>query len=115
MFVKDFEEIEKKQISGDGIKNVLKQVPIGAKEGWQDHTLRVFTIQPDGHTPRHSHNWEHVNYVISGEGTLEVDGKFLTLSKGAFAVVPPNALHQYSNKGKEDFVMICIVPSVGDY
>jgi quercetin dioxygenase-like cupin family protein len=115
MFIKNAEEIEKKEISGDGIKNVLKQVPIGLKEGWKDHTLRVFTIKADGHTPRHSHDWEHINYVISGEGTLEVDGKFHTLSTGAFAVVPPNALHQYSNKGKDDFVMICIVPSQGDY
>ena len=89
--------------------------PLLFKEGWPGHTLRVFTIQPGGHTPKHSHNWEHVNYVISGEGTLEVDGKVITLSAGAFAVVPPNALHQYSNKGSVNFVMICIVPSEGDY
>ncbi len=115
MFTKSIDEIEKKEISGDGIKNVAKQIPIGPEQGWKDHILRVFTIHKDGHTPKHSHDWEHVNYVISGTGTLEIDGKKQQLKKGMFAVVPPNVKHQYSNNGNEDFVMICIVPAHGDY
>ena len=115
MFIKHIDEIEKKNISEGEIKNVLKQVPIGPGQGWGDHILRVFTLQPEGHTPKHSHDWEHVNYVISGEGTLEIDGKRHELKAGTFAVVPPNKLHQYSNSGREDFVMICIVPARGEY
>lgn len=115
MFVANINEIEKKQIAGDGILNVLKQVPIGPEQGWKNHTLRVFTIQKDGHTPKHSHDWEHINYVISGTGSLEVEGKKHELKAGSFAVVPPNKEHQYSNPGDEDFVMICIVPSQGEY
>lgn len=115
MFARSIDEIEKKEISGEGIKNVRKQVPVGPDQGWKDHILRVFTIGKDGHTPRHSHDWEHVNYVISGTGTLEIEGKEQQLNKGMFAVVPPNVEHQYSNQGEEDFVMICIVPAHGDY
>lgn len=115
MFIKHLRNIDKNRISGDGIKNVLKQVPVGPDQGWKDHILRVFTIEPDGHTPKHSHDWEHVNYVISGRGQLEIDGKIRDLDTGAFAVVPPNVEHQYSNTGDEDFVMICIVPAKGDY
>lgn len=115
MFARSIKDIEKKEISGEGIKNVLKQVPIGPEQGWQDHILRVFTIQPEGHTPRHRHDWEHVNYVISGTGTLEIEGKKQKLESGHFAVVPPDVLHQYSNESDEDFVMICIVPARGDY
>ena len=115
MFIRNIEDIEKKQISGEGIKNVLKQAPIGPDQGWQDHILRVFTLQKDGTTPKHSHDWEHVNYVISGAGTLEIEGQKHQLKKGSFAFVPPNVEHQYANDGPEDFVMICIVPSYGDY
>jgi quercetin dioxygenase-like cupin family protein len=115
MFIASIDEIEKKQIAGDGIKNVLKQVPIGPEQGWKNHVLRVFTLQKGGHTPKHSHNWEHVNYVISGKGTLEIEGRKHDLAGGSFAVVPPNTEHQYSNSGDEDFVMICIVPGHGDY
>jgi len=114
MFVGHLKDIEKKKISGEGIKNVTKQVPIGAKEGWRENVLRVFTIGPGGHTPNHSHDWEHVNYVISGRGTLEIDGKKHELPAGSFAFVPPNQKHQYSNTGKEDFVMVCIVPARGE-
>lgn len=115
MFIKHIDQIDKKQISGDGIKDVLKQVPVGLPEGWKDHILRVFTIQPGGHTPKHQHDWEHINYVISGVGTLEINGAKHELETGSFAVVPSNTLHQYSNQSGSDFVMICIVPSRGEY
>lgn len=115
MFIEQLDKIDKKQVIGDGIRNVLKQVPIGPEQGWTDHILRVFTLQKDGHTPRHSHDWEHVNYVISGRGRVEIDGEKHSMERGAFAFVPPNATHQYSNVGDEDFIMICIVPSGGDY
>lgn len=114
MFVKNIQEIDKNRISGDGIENVLKQVPIGPDQGW-DNTLRVFTLEKDGHTPKHSHDWEHVNYVISGKGTLEMAGRKNELTKGSFAFVPPNVEHQYANAGDDDFVMICIVPNKGEY
>ncbi|MCP4566155.1 MAG: cupin domain-containing protein [FCB group bacterium] len=115
MFIKHIDEIEKIDVSGGEIKNVIKQAPIGPEQGWENHILRVFTLGVDGHTPKHSHDWEHVNYVISGTGQVEIDGRAHQLTTGSFAVVPPNARHQYSNGGKEDFVMICIVPAHGDY
>ena len=115
MFIENIGNIDKKRLSGEGIKNVLKQVPIGPEQGWKDHVLRVFTIEPEGHTPKHSHDWEHINYVISGTGRLEIDETMQELKTGSFAVVPPNVPHQYSNAGDDDFVMICIVPGKGDY
>lgn len=114
MYLGQLKDIEKRELSGEGIKNVLKQVPIGTKEGWRENALRVFTIGPGGHTPHHSHDWEHVNYVISGQGTLEMENKKHDLSAGSFAFVPPNQKHQYANHGKDDFVMICIVPARGE-
>jgi quercetin dioxygenase-like cupin family protein len=115
MFIKNLHDIEKMEIKGDGIANVRKQVPLGPPQGWQDHILRVFTLGPDGHTPNHHHDWEHVNYVIAGRGELEIDGVKHPLAAGDFAFVPPNAKHQYSNPSREDFVMICIVPTRGEY
>ena len=115
MFIKHIGEVKKQAISGEGLKNVLKQIPVGPDQGWKDHTLRVFTLGKNGATRKHAHDWEHVNYVISGRGTLEIEGKEHDLPAGSFAFVPPNVLHQYSNAGDDDFVMICIVPSHGDY
>jgi quercetin dioxygenase-like cupin family protein len=114
MFIKNLTDVEKLEIKGEGIANVRKQVPLGPAQGWADHVVRVFTLGPGGHTPNHSHDWEHVNYVISGSGQLEIEGGKRALAKGDFAFVPPNVKHQYSNPGRGDFVMICIVPIRGE-
>lgn len=115
MFIGHLKDIDKSDVNMDGVKGVSKQVPIGAKEGWKDNTLRVFTIKAGGHTQRHSHEWEHVNYVISGVGTLEIDGKKNRFTTGTFAFVSPNTEHQFSNQSDKDLVMICIVPSRAEY
>ncbi|MEE9442558.1 MAG: cupin domain-containing protein [candidate division Zixibacteria bacterium] len=115
MYIKHIDEITKDEITGEGIANVCRQVPVGPEQGWSENTLRVFTLKKDGHTPKHSHDWEHVNYVISGKGTLEIDRVKHDLVRGAFAYVPPNTEHQYSNPNNDDFIMICIVPNRGNY
>lgn len=115
MFIGHLKDINKTDVKMDGVKNVSKQVPVGTKEGWKDNILRVFTIKPGGHTSRHSHDWEHVNYVISGEGTLAINREKNRFTAGTFAFVPPGTEHQFSNQSDKDFVMICIVPSRGEY
>lgn len=114
MFVSHIDECKKIPVQIEGVKDVVKQVLIGPKQGWHDYTMRVFTIKPGGNTPLHSHPWLHVNYVISGNGTLILDGKEYTLSKGSIAYVPREHEHQFRNSGKEDFLFICIVPSAID-
>ena len=54
----------------DGVKDAFKQVPLGVADGSPTMSLRVFTLEPGGHTPQHAHPYEHVNYVIEGEGQL---------------------------------------------
>lgn len=115
MFIQHLNEITKAAVQGEGIAGVCKQIPIGPAQGWKDYVVRVFTLQPGGHTPHHAHDWEHINYVISGNGQLDVSGTKHRLPAGTFAVVPANEKHQYSNPGAEDFVMICIVPARGEY
>ena len=53
----------------------------------------------------------HMNYIIEGEGALVNEkGKEQPLKAGDFALVDPNAKHQYRNKGDMPFKMICGVP-----
>ncbi|MCK5134271.1 MAG: cupin domain-containing protein [Bacteroidales bacterium] len=52
-----------------------------------------------------------MNYIIEGEGALVNEkGKEQPLKAGDFALVDPNAKHQYRNKGDMPFKMICGVP-----
>ncbi len=115
MPVKKYEEISLAEVTMDGVKNTLKANVIGAPEGWSDYTLRVFRIGKDGYTPRHRHDWEHVNYIIKGRGRLLIDDTWHELSANDFAFVPPNVEHQFVNPYDEDFEFICIVPNRGAY
>ena len=89
------------------------KVLVSPKEGWDGYVMRVVEVGEGGHTPKHSHPWQHINYMIEGEGELMIDGKINKVSSGSFAFVPPGALHQFRNAGKGIFKFICIVPEVG--
>lgn len=98
----------------EGASGITKQVPISPAQGWDDYVLRLFTLEPGGNTPRHSHPWPHINWVVSGTGTIQLDGKDHGVRQGSYAYIPGEALHQFTNTGNEPFVFICIVPTEGD-
>lgn len=110
-----YKKLEETNVVMDGVSGVTKKVPIGPKDGWGDHTMRVFKITPGGHTPKHQHDWEHINHVVSGKGKLMIDGVDFDFNEKDFAFVPPNTEHQFSNPYDEDFQFICIVPNRGEY
>jgi quercetin dioxygenase-like cupin family protein len=115
MPVRKYAEVEANKVEMEDVVDVVKKVPIGKDEGWDNYTLRTFTIGPGGHTPKHTHDWEHVNYIIRGQGKLMIDGREHIVESRDFALVPANAEHQYSNPFDEDFEFICIVPNRGEY
>jgi len=108
-----YDSIKMSGVTMEGVQGTSKANVIGPPEGWENHTLRVFRIAPGGFTPFHKHDWEHVNYVIKGKGTLTLGDKTSEISERDFAFVPPNTMHQFKNPHDEDFEFICIVPNQG--
>ena len=107
------DETSKIKMQMEGAEKVFKQVPISKKDGTPSFCFRVFTIEPGGHTPYHTHNFEHLNYVMSGQGVL-VDEQEVhhPLSTGDFAMVLPGEKHQFRNTSEEaPFIIICAVPN----
>ena len=72
--------------------------------------LRLFDISPGGHTPKHSHEWEHEVFVIEGEGKIVLDDLEIRLVDGDAVYVEPKELHQFVNDGTELMRMICVIP-----
>lgn len=90
------------------------QVPVAAPQGWEDHVMRVFTITDMGNTPKHTHDWPHINFIVKGEGILHMNGTDHPVKSGSVAYVPNNVEHQF--KGVTDeFQFICIVPKDGHH
>ena len=112
MKISSLDQVEKVRAEMEGAKDVYKQVPLSKKDGAPNFSFRVFTIEPNGHTPFHKHPFEHLNYVIEGSGALVTEeGKEREVKQGDFVLVLPDEKHQYKNKSsKNPFMMICAVP-----
>lgn len=114
MFVGHEKDVEKIRFDGENIKSVIKQSLIGPKQGWDGYVMRIFEIENGGHTPRHSHPWPHINYVVAGKGTLYLSGKEYDVEAGSIAYIPNNTAHQFMANKKSNLKFICIVPEEGD-
>lgn len=114
MFISNVKELEEIKITAPGVVNAFKKSLIGPKEGWEGWVMRLFTLKNRGNSPRHSHPWPHINYIVSGKGILYMEGKDTSLKEGSIAYVPSNVEHQFISTGEDDFVFICIVPEEGD-
>lgn len=112
MKIISLKNVEKKKVNMKGAEKAWKQMPLSTADGVPVCSWRVFTVEPGGYTPYHQHPYEHMNYVIEGEGVLvDIEGNERPVKQGDFALVMPNEKHQYRNKSADKpFVIICGVP-----
>ncbi|MCX5816229.1 MAG: cupin domain-containing protein [Proteobacteria bacterium] len=112
MKITNLDKVEKVKLNIEGAKNTYKQIPISMGDGSPAYSFRVFTIEPNGHTPYHQHAFEHLNYIIEGNGAVVMEnGSERPVKKGDFALILPGETHQYRNKSADKpFVLICAVP-----
>lgn len=93
------------------MKGVTKQVPVGVADGTPTMSLRVFSVEPGGHTPYHHHPWEHINYILEGNGVMvDEDGRERPIVAGEFALILPDEVHQFRNTGDTTLKFVCMVP-----
>lgn len=86
---------------------------IGPPEGWDSHVLRVVEVAANGYTMKHQHPWPHINYVLSGNGIVMIDGVDHPVKAGSIAYIPADTIHQFSASSTQDLSFICIVPKDG--
>ena len=91
-------------------KGIAAWVVIGKSDGAPNFCMRVFEIAPGGHTPQHSHAWEHEMFVYAGEGEVYGNGGWQPMQAGNVLFIPANEEHQMRNTGQELLVVVCLVP-----
>jgi len=114
MIVSHIRDVMGEKIENPKVKGVLKKVLVSPKEGWEGYVMRVFELDAGGYSPKHTHPWPHINYILKGKGILHLDGKDYDIEEGSFAYIPGNKIHTFSNTGEEKLSFICIVPEEGD-
>jgi quercetin dioxygenase-like cupin family protein len=112
MKITNLNQVKTEEMTMEGAKDVRKQIPLSKSDGTPNFSFRVFTIMPGGHTPYHTHLFEHLNYVIEGEGTVVAEGREeRPIKKGDFVLVLPEEKHQYKNSSAQNpLSIICAVP-----
>lgn len=100
--------------NSNGAKNALKKTLISENEGWKDYVMRLFEISENGCSPKHSHPWPHIVYVVGGQGIIEMEGQNHEVKMGSYAFIPNDVEHQLKNTGSDTFSFICIVPPEGN-
>jgi quercetin dioxygenase-like cupin family protein len=105
-------EVTAQKVTMQGATGCTVRWLVDDKDGAPNFAMRQFEVEPAGHTPHHSHPYEHEVYVLEGEGTLVGGGGERPLKAGDCVYVAPDELHQFKNTGAAALKFLCIVPHI---
>ena len=109
MLIRNINTTPSKPVEMDGVKGIKMAVMVGRGDGAPNFALRCFTVDPHGHAPRHSHDYEHEVYVVEGGGTVLLEGKINPIKAGDVVYVPADQEHQFA-AGDKGMKFLCLVP-----
>ena len=99
------------QIYGDEAPGVSIRWLIDEEhDGAPYYSMRMIEVAAGGHTPRHTHPFEHENFVVEGNGRVLIGAQWHTVKPGTVVFVPPDVEHTYENVGDEPFKFLCSIP-----
>ena len=111
MLIKKPGDVAVEPVQMEGAKDVTVQVLLGPKDNIPTFAMRLFEMAPGGHTPYHSHPFEHEVIVMSGQIAIKASDNNYPLNIGDVILVQPDEIHQFRNLSDVDSAkMICIVP-----
>jgi len=110
MKICSYKDIELKEVNDEGADKVSIRQVITKDDGAPNFTMRVFDVQPGGHTPHHSHEWEHEVFILDGSAEIETTEGTKTAPSGSVVFVPSNESHQFRNETTDVMRFICLIP-----
>jgi len=111
MVVRDYQEVELRDIEEPGAEGVRIRQVITKREGAPHFTMRVFDVAPGGYTPFHEHDWEHEVFVLEGEGVVVSEQGEHPLASGVTVFVSGGEMHNFRNTGSDVLRFICLIPN----
>ena len=110
MKVVEYQQVESKPVDMDGAVGCRIRCLIGEPDGAPSFSMRQFEVEPGGHTPKHTHAYEHEVFILEGTGTaLEGDTEH-RIAAGSVVYVKPGELHQFRNTGGGPLKFLCLIP-----
>ncbi len=95
----------------DGACGARMRMLIGPDDGAGTFHMRHFEVAVGGHTPHHSHDYEHEILILGGAGAAKSPQGERPFSAGDVIFVPANEKHQFVNTGHQPLMFICLIPA----
>lgn len=112
MKVERTEQVAANQVDMPGATGCQVRWLVGQPDGAPNFAMRQFIVEPGGHTPKHSHPYEHEIYILEGAGVaMEGDAEHPIVA-GDFLYVRPDEVHQFLNTSDAPLKFLCMVPHI---
>ena len=110
MKVNHYEEVDSQTVEMEGAVGCQVRWLVGEPDGAPTFAMRQFEVASGGHTPKHSHPYEHEVFVLEGDGVVLEDDVEHPLKTGDVIFVKPDEVHQFRNTGDRPMKFLCMVP-----
>lgn len=117
MLIRKSQDVPAQTMDLPGATGVTMRLMVGRADGAPTFAMRLFEVEPGGHTPRHQHNYEHEIMVLAGRGQIVCGSGGNTirpLNTGDVVFMPANEMHQFRNVGDQPLQFLCMVPTAFD-
>jgi len=117
MLIRNPEQTQARPMDMPGASGVTMRLMVSSDDGAPNFAMRIFEVQPGGHTPRHQHNYEHEIMILEGQahvGTSEDETEDTTAKAGDVLFIPANQTHQFRNTSQDVLKFMCMVPTEFD-
>ena len=109
MIVLHYDNVEAK-IAEEGASGLRVRWLITKDIGAKNFAMRMFEMESGGHSPYHSHSWEHEVFILDGTGIVLGEKEEITFRPQDVIFIPPNEKHQFRNNGKKIVRFLCLIP-----
>ena len=111
MIIKNIDQVPLQDVNMEGAKDVKVRVLFGPADNAPTFAMRVFEMAGGGHTPFHTHPFEHEAMLLDGDIAIVTEEGDRPLQKGDVILVPPDEKHQFKNlSDTHNARFMCLVP-----
>jgi len=104
-----YSEVPAEKVTVEGADKVTVRWVISEDDKAPTFAMRIFEFEPNGHTPYHSHAWEHEIFILNDDGYLTIEGEKRPIKPGDVVGMPGGMLHNLT-AGNNGLRMMCLVP-----
>ena len=111
MIIKKIDDVPMQDVNMEGAKDVKVRVVLGPADNAPTFAMRVFELAPAGHTPFHTHPFEHEAIILDGDIAAVTEQGEQPLDKGDVLLIASNEKHQFKNRSDTKGArFMCLVP-----